>query len=181
MKAQTKDDILKLIKKGEKSEMVFRWIMSEYKSRLYWLVRRMVIQHDDADDVLQNTFIKIWQNLPKFRGDSDVYTWVYRIGVNESLAFLQKKKKQSLKMNEYGAFLSDQLSADSWFDGTEAQMKLQKAILSLPDQQRLVFNMKYFEEVKYKEMAEILGKSEGALKANYHHAVKKIEEFIKGD
>jgi len=177
----SKEDILILIKKGEKSEMVFRWILHEYKSRLYWLIRRMVIQHADADDVMQNTFIKIWKNLPKFRGDSDIYTWVYRIGVNESLAFLNKKKKQILGMTEFGEYLSEQLSADSWFDGTDAQKKLQKAILGLPEQQRLVFNMRYFEEVKYQEMAKILGKSEGALKANYHHAVKKIEDYLKDD
>jgi RNA polymerase sigma-70 factor (ECF subfamily) len=177
----SKEEILSLIKKGEKTEMVFRWILNEYKSRLYWLIRRMVIQHDDADDVLQNVFIKIWQNLSKFRGDSDLYTWVYRIGVNESLAFLKKKKRQSIGMSEYGAFLSEQLQADSWFDGTEAQKKLQIAILKLPEQQRLVFNMRYFEELKYQDMAAILEKSEGALKANYHHAVKKIEDFIKED
>jgi len=177
----SKEDILKYIKKGEKTEMVFRWILNEYKSRLYWLIRRMVIQHADADDVMQNAFIKIWQNLHKFRGDSDIYTWVYRIGVNESLAFLKKKKNQSVRMNEFGAYLSEQLSADSWFDGTEAQYKLHQAILTLPEQQRLVFNMRYFEEIKYQDMAKILGKSEGALKANYHHAVKKIEDFIKID
>lgn len=179
MQQYSKEDILKLLKNGEKSEMVFRWILNEYKSRLYWLIRRMVIHHADADDVMQNTFIKIWQNLTKFRGDSDLYTWVYRIGVNESLAFLNKKKKQSVGMSEFGAYLSEQLSADTWFDGTEAQQKLQQAILRLPEQQRLVFNMRYFEEVKYQDMAKILGKSEGTLKANYHHAVKKIEEFVK--
>lgn len=181
MQQYSKEDIIQFVKNGEKTEEVFRWILNEYKSRLYWLVRRMVIHHADADDVMQNTFIKVWQNLSKFRGDSDIYTWVYRIGVNESLAFLNKKKKQVIGMSEYGEYLSEQLSADNWFDGTEAQKKLQLAILKLPEQQRLVFNMRYFEEVKYHEMAEILGKSEGALKANYHHAVKKIEEFITND
>lgn len=181
MQQYSKEDILNLIKKGEKSEVVFRWILNEYKSRLYWLIRRMVIQQADAEDVMQNTFIKIWQNLSKFRGDSDIYTWVYRIGVNESLGFLNKKKKQTLGMTEFGEYLSEQLIADSWFEGTEAQHKLQKAILTLPEQQRLVFNMRYFEEIKYQNMAEILGKSEGALKANYHHAVKKIEDFLKED
>lgn len=179
MQQYSKEDIFKWIKKGEKTEMVFRWILNEYKSRLYWLIRRMVIHHADADDVMQNTFIKIWQNLAKFRGDSDLYTWVYRIGVNESLAFLNKKKKQFVGMNEFGEVLAEQLNADPWFDGTEIQKKLQRAILALPEQQRLVFNMRYFEELKYQDMAKILGKSEGALKANYHHAAKKIEEYIK--
>lgn len=181
MQKYSKEDILTLINKGEQTDKVFRWILDEYKSRLYWLIRRMVIQHADADDVMQNTFVKVWQNLPKFKGQSDIYTWVYRIGVNESLAFLNKKKRQFIGMSEFGEYLSDQLVADDWFDGTKAQEKLQQAILSLPDQQRLVFNMRYFEEVKYHDMAVILGKSEGALKANYHHAVKKIEEFIKDD
>lgn len=181
MQQYSKEKILQFLRKGEKKELIFRWILNEYKTKLYWMIRRMVIHHADTDDVMQNTFIKIWQNLAKFRGDSDIYTWVYRIGVNESLTFLNKKKKQYVGMNELGAYLSDQLNAYSWFDGTEAQKKLQQAILMLPEQQRLVFNMRYFEEMKYQDMAKILGKSEGALKANYHHAVKKIEKFIKTD
>ncbi len=179
MQQYSKEEIVKLIKQGDKQEMVFRWILNEYKSQLYWLVRRMVMHHADADDVLQNVFIKVWQNMNKFRGDSELYTWVYRIGVNESLSFLNKKKKQATSMTEFGSYLYEQMNADSYFDGTEAQKQLQKAILKLPEQQRLVFNMRYFEEIKYQDMAEILGKSEGALKANYHHAVKKIEEYLK--
>jgi RNA polymerase sigma factor (sigma-70 family) len=175
----SKKEILELIAKAEKLELVFRWILKEYKERLYWLIRRMVIDHADADDVLQETYLKIWQNLRKFRGDSDLYTWIYRIGVNECLTFLQKKKKRLAGMKNYSNDLSEQLHADPWFDGNEAQIKLQKAILTLPAQQRLVFNMRYFEEVKYRDMAEILNKSVGALKANYHHASKKIEEYIK--
>jgi RNA polymerase sigma-70 factor (ECF subfamily) len=177
----SKEEILKLLKSGDKREVVFHWILSEYKTKLYWLVRRMVVQHTDADDVLQNVFIKVWQNMNKFRGDSDLYTWVYRIGINESLAFLNKKKNQAISMNDHGVYLSEHMDADSYFDGTEAQKQLQKAILQLPEQQRLVFNMRYFEEMKYQDMAKILGKSEGGLKANYHHAVKKIEEYLKDD
>lgn len=179
MQQYTKEEIIELLKKGEKQEMVFRWILSTYKTKLYWMIRRMVVHHADADDVMQNVFIRVWQNLEKFRGDSDLYTWVYRIGVNESLAFLKKKKKQAMGLSEFGAYLYEQMSGDTYFDGTNAQKQLQKAILKLPEQQRLVFNMRYFEEMKYQDIAKILGKSEGGLKANYHHAVKKVEEYLK--
>lgn len=175
------EKILALIHKSETKEAGFRMIVKTYQSRLYWLIRRMVIHHEDANDVLQNTFIKVWENIQKFRGDSDLYTWIYRIGVNESLIFLNKKKKNSLQINDYGEVLRSQLEADSFFQGDEVQLQLQKAILKLPEQQRLVFNMRYFEEIKYQDMAKILNKSEGALKANYHHAVKKIENFFKED
>lgn len=171
-------DIIPLIANANTREKAFSMIMSTYKERLYWLIRRMVIQHSDSDDVLQNTLIKIWQNLEKFRGDADLYTWLYRIAVNESLAFLNKKKKQNLSLNDFGEHLSEQLESDELFDGDELQKQLQKAILRLPDQQRLVFNMRYFEEMKYQDMAKVLDRSEGALKANYHHAVKKIEDYF---
>ncbi len=176
---KSSSEISKLIQEPQTKEVGFRYIVSQYKERLYWLIRRMVIHHVDAEDVMQNTFIKIWQNLEKFRGDADLYTWLYRIAVNESLAFLNKKKKQQFNLNDYGDVLSEQLESDSFFDGSEAQKLLQKAILTLPDQQRLVFNMRYFEEMKYQDMARILDRSEGALKANYHHAVKKVEDFCK--
>ena len=175
------EKILTLINQSETHEAGFRMIVKAYQSKLYWLIRRMVIHHDDANDVLQNTFIKVWENIQKFRGDSDLYTWIYRIAVNESLLFLNKKKKNNLQTNDYGEVLRSQLEADSFFEGDEVQLQLQKAILRLPEQQRLVFNMRYFEEIKYQDMAKILNKSEGALKANYHHAVKKIENFFKED
>lgn len=174
-------EIIKLIQNARTREKGFRWLMMEYKEPLYWMIRRMVLQHHDAEDVLQNSFMKIWQNLDKFRGDSNIYTWVYRIAVNESLGFLNKKKKQNLSLNETGELLSQQLESDVYFDGDEAQRELQYAINILPVQQRLVFNLRYFEEMKYQDMAKVLDRSEGGLKANYHHAVKKIEDYFNKD
>ena len=179
MKDNDVKNILSFIKHEETFEKGFRLIVSAYKERLYWLIRRIVISHDDTDDVLQDTFVKIWQNLPKYRGDAGLYTWLYRIAVNESLGFLKKKKRLILGLSDYGEVLAQKLESDVYFNGDEFQLKLQKALLNLPDQQRLVFNLKYFEDMKYKDIAKILNKSEGGLKANYHHAVKKIEEFIK--
>jgi RNA polymerase sigma-70 factor (ECF subfamily) len=172
-------DIIKLIAKAETREKAFRMILSSYKERVYWLVRRIVIVHDDADDVVQNTFIKVWENLANYRGDANIYTWLYRIAVNEALAFLKKKKRQNLNLTDYGEVLTANLQSDVFFDGNDFQKKLQMALLRLPEQQRLVFNLKYFDEMKYKDMAKVLDRSEGALKANYHHAVKKIEDFVK--
>lgn len=179
MQDKTSAEIIQLLQDKTGKEIGFRYVVSQYKERLYWLIRRMVIHHSDAEDVMQDTFIKAWQNIEKYRGDAEIYTWIYRIAVNESLGFLNKKKKQQLNLNDYGDVLSDQLTSDSYFDGDEAQRHLQKAILKLPDQQRLVFNLRYFDEMKYQDMAKILEKSEGALKANYHHAVKKVEEYFK--
>lgn len=172
---------MSFIKHEKTFEKGFSLIVSTYKERLYWLIRRIVISHADTDDVLQDTFVKIWQNLSKYRGDAELYTWLYRIAVNESLAFLKKKKRLVLGLSNYGELLSEKLESDVYFDGDEFQLKLQKALLKLPDQQRLVFNLKYFDDMKYKDIAVILNKSEGGLKANYHHAVKKIEEFIKAN
>lgn len=141
----------------------------------------MVISHDDTDDVLQDVFIKVWRNLDKFRKDSQLYTWMYRIATNECITFLNRKKQRnniSLD-NENSEYLANTLSSSSYFDGTEAQRKLQKALLTLPDKQRLVFNMKYFEDLKYDEISDILGTSVGALKASYHLAVKKIKLFLE--
>jgi RNA polymerase sigma-70 factor (ECF subfamily) len=171
-------DIIHLSDRPESREKLFRIIIKSYKERIYWLVRRMLIVHEDTDDVVQNTFIKVWENLSKYRGDAHIYTWIYRIAVNESLLFLKKKKKFNTTSSDHNEHLLQHLESDVYFEGDEFQLKLQKALLLLPDKQRLVFNLKYFEEMKYKEMALVLNKSEGALKANYHHAVKKIEEFI---
>lgn len=162
-------------------EIGFKWFLKTYKERLYWLIRRIVVIHEDADDVLQNTFIKVWQNLSDYRGDANIYTWAYRIAVNESLAFLKKKKRQTFGHIDYSEVLSQYLESDVYFDGSDFQKKLQKAILKLPEQQRIVFNLRYFDDMKYQDMAKILDRSEGGLKANYHHAVKKIEGFIKDD
>ena len=161
-------------------EEAFRLLLKKYQQKIYWHVRRMVIDHDDADDVVQDIFIKVWRNLEKFREDSQLYTWLYRIATNECITFLNKKKqKQSVSLDdESSAYLSDSLADGAYFNGVKAQMKLQQALLTLPDKQRLVFNMKYFEDMKYEEISDVLGTSVGALKASYHLAVKKIENFF---
>ena len=158
----------------------FNQIVEEYKERLYWHIRKIVLIHDDADDVLQNTFIKVWRNLENFKGDSKIYTWLFRIATNESITFINKKKKKlEDSFDIYEQYLSNSLQSDQYFDGNEAQLLLQKAVLSLPEKQRIVFNMKYFDEIKYKDMSEILDVSIGSLKASYHHAVKKVEKYVK--
>ncbi len=153
--------------------------MQEYQKPLYAHIRNIVLNHDDADDVLQNTFIKVFQNLKNFKGESKLFTWMYRIATNEALTlFNQKAKKSGISSAELQTKLIDNLKADSYFDGDEIQIKLQKAIIQLPEKQQLVFKMKYFEDLKYEEISEIVGTSVGALKASYHHAVKKIEAFV---
>jgi len=160
----------------------FNLIVKKYQERLYWHIRRMVVDHDDANDVLQNAWIKVWNGLAKFRSEAGLYTWMYRIATNESLTFLNKKKKKFLiPLADIENQLSQSMEGDVYFSGDAIQLKLQKAILSLPEKQRTVFNMRYNDEMKYKEMSEVLGTSVGALKASYHHAVKKIENLISGD
>jgi len=147
---------------------------------LYWHIRRLVIDHEDANDVLQNVFIKVWKNLEGFREDAQLYTWLYKIATNESLTFLDKQKKNTaVSLSDVETGLSNKLKADSQFDANKLEWKLQKAILSLPEKQRVVFNLRYYDEMPYEEMSRVLETSEGALKASYHHAVKKIEEYIK--
>jgi len=175
------DKIKQLLKKGKK-EQAFNYILSEYKQKLYWQIRRIVISHHDTDDVLQNTFIKIWNNIDNFRGDSKLYTWLYKIATNESLAFLDLKKRKSFFIGDNNEVkLANYLESDIYFDGNEIQKKLQLAILKLPEKQRLIFNMKYFDDLKFTEISEILGTSTGALKASYHIAVKKIKEFLNSN
>lgn len=162
-----------------KANDAFALIVRTYGESLYWQIRRMVLNHDDADDVLQNCFLKAWKNLPLFRGDAKLSTWLYKIAVNESLNFLNKEKtKKELTESDNDGSLMARLEADPNFDGDELRLELQKAIDSLPEKQRLVFNMRYFDEMKYEEMSEILGTSVGALKASYHHAQKKVAEAI---
>ncbi|PJJ08751.1 RNA polymerase sigma-70 factor (ECF subfamily) [Flavobacterium sp. 1] len=157
----------------------FQRLMQDYQKPLYNHVRNIVLSHDDADDVLQNTFVKVFQNLKNFKGESKLFTWMYRIATNEALTFLnQKAKKSGISSVELQNKAIDNLKADVYFDGNEIQIKLQKAIAKLPEKQQLVFKMKYFEDLKYEEISEILGTSVGALKASYHHAVKKIEAFV---
>ncbi len=157
----------------------FNLLVRKYQKQIYWHVRRIVIDHDDSDDVVQNTFIKIWKNINKFREESKLFTWIYRIATNEALNFLKRKRqKLFIPLVNVEERLSNSLSDDIYFNGNEIQLKLQKAILQLPEKQRLVFNMKYYDEIKYKDMSEILNTSVGALKASYHIAVKKIEKII---
>jgi RNA polymerase sigma-70 factor (ECF subfamily) len=146
---------------------------------LYWHIRKILIDHDDTNDVLQNVFIKVWRNLQGFKGESQLYTWLYRIATNESITFLnQKKRRAGVPLDEGSSFLGVSLQSDALFKGDEIQAKLQKAILTLPDKQRIVFNMKYFDNMKYEEMSRVLETSVGALKASFHHAVKKIETYL---
>lgn len=166
--------------KQKEFNSAFELIVEEYKECLYWHIRKMVLIHDDADDVLQNSFIKVWRYIENFKGNSKIYTWLFRIATNEAIDFINKKKKQAEDSFEtYEHYLSKTLESDEYFNGDEAQHILQKAILKLPEKQRIVFNMKYFDEIKYKDMSEILDTSIGSLKASYHHAVKKIEGLIK--
>jgi RNA polymerase sigma-70 factor, ECF subfamily len=162
-----------------KKSGAFSVLVRMYQERLYWHIRKMVLSHDDANDVLQNTFLKAWNGLDGFRGESKLSTWLYRIATNETLTFLTNKRLRNISsMDDVEDVLLQNLRADSYFNGTEIQMKLQEAILTLPEKQRLVFNMKYFEDITYEQMEAVLGTSVGALKASYHHAVKKIERFF---
>jgi len=166
----------------ENPDYAFHFLVKQYQERLYHVIRKILINHDDTDDILQESFIKIYQNLDNFREDSGLFSWMYRIAVNEALNFLRKqKRKYVFSAISYEDKLSQSLTADAYFDGDEAQAKLQRAILKLPHKQRLVFNMKYYDNMKYDEMAEILNTSKGALKASYHHAVKKIEKHLAPD
>ena len=157
----------------------FRKLLQLYQKPLYYHIRNMVLNHDDADDVLQNTFFKVFSNLKNFKGDSKLYSWMYRIATNEAITFMQQRaKKQGISSEEVQQKAINKLESDVYFDGDEIQIKLHKAIATLPEKQQLVFKMKYFEELKYEEMSEILNTSVGALKASYHIAAKKIEEFL---
>ncbi len=176
-----KQNQLYLKKEKDKSSQ-FSDIVKRYQVQLYWHIRQMVLVHDDANDVLQNTFMKAWNALDSFRGDAQISTWLYRIATNETFTFLsQKRIKNALSLDEIEDLLLENLKADQYFDGDDAQIKLQKAILTLPEKQRLVFNMRYYDEMSYSQMSEILETSEGALKASYHHAYKKIEAALKED
>lgn len=160
----------------------FRELVDQYSRLLYWQIRKIVISHHDTDDILQNVFIKVWQNLNHFRNEAKLSTWLYRIAVNESITFLNRERaKHNVSIDDADVFLIAQLESDPYFDGNTADIELQKAVLKLPEKQRIVFNMKYFDEMKYSEISEILETSEGALKASYHHAVKKIEEYLSKD
>ena len=176
---QEKEFIKELLNPKTQNQ-AFKKLLKEYQKPLYNHIRTIVLNHDDTDDVLQNTFIKVFQYLNKFKGESKFFSWMYRIATNEALTFINKKAKiNGISSETLQNKTIDNLKADIYFDGDEIQFKLQKAIVSLPEKQQLVFKMKYFEELKYEEISEILGTSVGALKASYHHAVKKIETFVK--
>lgn len=173
------DLLIKQLKNVQTQDKAFRELMSQYKERLYWHIRKIVISHDDADDVLQNTFVKVYKNINKFNAESKLYSWMYRIATNESITFINKRAKQyAINADEIHVQLVNNLEADVHFDGNEIQIQLQKAIATLPQKQQLVFNMKYFDDMKYQEISDVLETSVGALKASYHHAVKKIETFL---
>tara|TARA_R100001377_G_C3146977_1_gene94850 strand:- start:73 stop:615 length:543 start_codon:yes stop_codon:yes gene_type:complete len=162
--------------------VAFNELVSQYKERLYWHIRHIVKSHDDTDDVLQNTFLKIYRNIENFKGDSKLFSWMYRIATNEAITFINKRAKQMQITNEEAQNLViENMQADVYFEGDAIQLKLQCAIAKLPEKQQLVFNMKYFQDLKYKDMAEILDTSEGALKASYHIAVKKVENYLLND
>lgn len=174
------ETLVKELKQKETQAKAFEVLVHTYKERLYWHIRRIVLNHDDADDVLQNTFIKVFRNINSFKGDSKLYSWMYRIGTNEALSFLKSKsRKLGVTTDDLVERAANNLQADVYFEGDEIQLKLQQAIASLPEKQKLVFNMKYFEALKYEEISEILDTSVGALKASYHLAVKKIEGFLE--
>jgi RNA polymerase sigma factor (sigma-70 family) len=157
----------------------FQKLLSQYRRPLYSLIRNIVLNHDDADDVLQNTFVKVYQNLKKFKGDSKLFSWIYRIATNESITFINNRaKRNGMTSESFQQKQIESLKGDTYFNGDEIQLKLQKAVATLPEKQQLVFRMKYYEELKYEEISEILGTSVGALKASYFHAVRKIEEFM---
>lgn len=159
----------------------FDTLMRTYGEQVYWQIRKMVATHDDANDLLQNCFLKAWKNLHNFRGDAKLSTWLYKIAINETINFINKEKQRNnVDVDSGDNYMMDSLEADEYFDGDELQTLLQEAILTLPEKQRLVFNMRYFDDMKYEEMSEILGTSVGALKASYHHAVKKVSSYVEG-
>lgn len=172
-------EILEQFQDERTRNQAFNALLKKYQQKIYWHVRRMVINHDDADDLVQDVFVKVWKNLPGFRNDAQLYTWMYRIATNECITFLNKKKqKNNIPLDDVSYELAESLTDSTYFSGDKIQMKLQQALLTLPEKQRLVFNMKYFDDMKYEEISEVLGTSVGALKASFHLAVKKIESFL---
>lgn len=173
-------ELLYQFQQAATKEKAFTAIIKKYQEKLYWHLRRLVVDHEDANDVLQNVFIKVWRGLENFREDSQLYTWLYRIATNEALTFLEQQKKRStMSLNDMEEGLSNKVKSDTNFDANKLEWKLQMAIQQLPEKQRVVFNLRYYDEMPYQEMSRILETSEGALKASYHHAARKIEEFIK--
>lgn len=182
MENYSDNKLLEMFRDDESRNYAFNLIVRKYQEKLYWHIRRMVISHEDTDDIIQDVFIKVWKSLPKFKNQSQLYTWLYRIATNETITFLNKKRKRFfINLNDVEQELSNKLESDVYYNGDEIQMKLQKAILTLPEKQRLIFNMKYYDEMKYEDISAILKTSVGGLKASYHLAVKKIENILKSD
>jgi len=172
--------LLKMLQDENQSRRAFDQLVKVFSQSLYWQIRKMVLCHDDANDVLQNTLLKAWSNIGQFRGESRISTWLFRIAINETYTFLNKERQRNQSsMTDLEDLMVQNLQSDPFFSGDEAELKLQKAVLSLPEKQRLVFNMKYYDDLKYDEISEILGTSVGALKASYHYAVQKIENFMR--
>lgn len=172
-------ELLLMFREPASREKAYTAIIRKYQERLYWHVRRMLVDHDDSNDVLQNVFIRVWNGLDNFREDARLFTWLYRIATNECLSFIeQKKKRASVPLSDVEEGLSNQVRADKDFDANKIEWKLQLAIQKLPEKQRVVFNLRYYDEMPYEEMSRVLETSEGALKASYHHAVKKVEDFL---
>ncbi len=182
MREISDDNIIALLSESKTFEEGFRLLMQKYQSTLYRHVRRLVLDHDDTDDVIQNAFIKIFRNIERFEGRSKLYTWLYRIATNEAITFLNNRKRKNTDTldDPHAYYVAEKLTADAFFDGDDIQLKLQQALATLPDKQKAVFNLRYYDEMPYEEMSEILDTSVGALKASYHHAAKKIEAFFKG-
>ena len=172
-------EVIRQLASPEGRQKVFPTIVDQYSQALYWKIRSIVLTHDDADDVLQNTFLKAWKNLPTFQGKAKFSTWLYRIAINEALDFLRHQKTATLSSADADLTVANRLMADDYFDGDKSQALLQEAIATLPDVQRTVFTLRYYDEMKYSEMSEILGTSEGSLKASYHVAVQKITDYVK--
>lgn len=182
MQPYTENEIVERLHDPATQRDAFSQIVGLYGEKLYWQIRKMVLNHEDANDLLQNTFLKAWTNIDYFRGEAKLSTWLYKIAINESITFINKQRNNNnVSIDDTDVFLLERLKGDDFFDGDSAQMKLQEAVLRLPEKQRLVFNMKYYDEMKYEEMSEVLGTSVGALKASYHHAVKKVEDFLTKD
>jgi RNA polymerase sigma factor (sigma-70 family) len=172
-------EILNQCRKQETASYGFNLLVRKYQQQVYWIIRRMVLNHDDADDLVQDTFLKVWKNIDSFREDSSLYTWIYRIATNEVLTFLNKKKRMFfVPLSDNQKELSGMLENENNFTGSEIQLKFQKALLTLPEKQRLVFQMRYYDEMEYKTISVIVGTSVGALKASYHIAMKKIEDYL---
>jgi len=174
--------IIASFRQEKTKEQAFTQLVTKYQERLYWHIRRMVVEHEDTNDILQNMFIKVWKNLAEFREESNLYTWLYRIATNETLTWIeQQKKRSSVSLSDNEHIFADKLVAQRGFDSNKVEWRLQQAIQSLPEKQRLVFNLRYYDEMPYDEMATVLSTSAGALKASYHHAVKKVQAFLLND